>query len=132
MQKHPTLFTLLAEVPPPRGLYEAILARIDAAKRASARVRAGLFGAVAVLSGLALVPAVQYAFAQFYASGFYDYASLLLSDRSLALTYWRELSLTLLESLPALALLLVIPLFAALVWSLLRTVQTARIAYGTM
>ncbi|MDE1924632.1 MAG: hypothetical protein KGH79_00405 [Patescibacteria group bacterium] len=129
MQKRSTLFTLLAEATPPRGLYEAILARIEEAKRTQARVRSGIFGIVAVLSGAALVPAVQYALAQFYASGFYDYASLLLSDRSLALTYWREFSLTLLESLPALALLFVIPLVVALVWSLSRTIKTARVAF---
>lgn len=119
-----------AEVPAPRRLYEAVLVRIAALERRAARTRALLFGALSVLSLVALVPTLQYAGEQFYASGFYDYASLLFSDTSLALTYWREFALSLLESLPSLALLLLIPIVVVLLWSLTRAAQTARVAFA--
>jgi hypothetical protein len=129
MKKQENLYTIFTEVSPPHGLYEAILRRVALAERRHARISVGFFGFATFVLGAALVPAIQYAITQLYASGFYDYFSLLFSDSSFALTYWREFSLSLVESLPALALLLVIPLVVALVWSLRRTVQTARIAF---
>lgn len=128
MKEH--LHTILAQLKAPESLYEAVRVRITALERRSARVRSALFGALSLVSLAALVPALQYAGQQFYASGFYDYFTLLFSDSSLALAYWRELGLSLLESLPSLALLLLIPIVAMLLWSLKRAAQTARTAFA--
>ena len=121
---------VFAELKVPEALYRAVHMRISALERRSARVRAALFGFLSIVSLAALVPAVQYAAQQFYVSGFYDYATLMFSDSSLVVTYWREFGLSLMESLPSLALLLLIPIVAMLLWSLKRTVQTARIAFA--
>jgi hypothetical protein len=123
------LYRTLRAVEPPAGLYAGILVRIDLAKRRSAQMRAGIFGVVALVSGSLLVPIVQYTLQQFYASGFYDYFSLAMSDHSLVTTYWREFGLSLIESLPSLALLTLLPIAAALVWSLVRLVKNARNAF---
>ncbi len=122
------LYKCLHIIEPGAGIYQAILTRIAYARQRSARVRAGLFSALAVLSGAALVPALRYAAGQFYASGFYDYVTLIFSDRSLVLMYWRQFSLSLVESLPSLALLLLLPLIFLLVYSIRRAVQTGRVA----
>lgn len=115
---------------PRSGLCEAILARIALLERRYTRVRAGLFSALALVCAAALIPATQYAAEQFYASGFYDYLTLIVSDHTLVLTYWRQFGLSLLESLPSLALLLFVPLIIVLAYSLRRAVQTGRVAFG--
>ena len=112
------------------GLYHRVMERIALARQRAARIRTGLFGILAVVSGIALVPASQYAAEQFYASGFYDYLSLIISDRGFVFTYWQQFSFSLLESLPSLALLLLLPIAFALVYSLRRVVQTSRVAFS--
>jgi hypothetical protein len=122
------LYTCLEMLEPKAGLYQSILARIAYVERRSARVRTVLFSILAVLSGAALVPALRYAAEQFYASGFYDYLTLILSDHTLVLAYWQQFSLSLLESLPSLALLLLVPITFLLVYSVRRAVQIGRVA----
>jgi len=129
MEKEQSLYKYLQTVEPTAGLYQAILERIARAKRTEARIRTGLFGILAVVSGLALVPALQYTAEQFYASGFYDYLTLISSDRGFVLTYWRQFSLSLVESLPSVALLLLLPIALALGYSLYRLAQTGRVAF---
>jgi hypothetical protein len=127
--KQQGLHRTLATIEPPQGLYAAIMDRIDLAKRRGAQMRVGLFGILALASGALLVPAAQYLASQFYASGFYDYLSLAMSDHTLVMTYWREFGLSLVESLPSLAILLFVPIAAALVWSLVRLVKNARVGF---
>jgi hypothetical protein len=132
MKKEVSLYTYLHMLEPRAGLYRAILERIAYAERRSARVRTSLFSGLAILSGAALVPAVRYAAGQFYASGFYDYLTLIFSDRNVVLIYWRQLGLSLVESLPSLALLLLLPIIFLLVYSVRRAVQTGRVAFTSV
>ena len=132
MKKKAGLQAYFHSVEAPAGLCEAIMARIAYAQRRAAQLRTGLFGALALASGVALVPAFQYAAQQFYASGFYDYLSLLSTDSGFILTYWREFGLSLVESLPSLALLLLLPIACALAYSLYRLTQTGRVAFGRL
>jgi hypothetical protein len=122
------LTPLFREIEPPPGLIPMIFARISRERERVARVRLLAFGSVIVASLLLLIPAVQYALNEFYASGFYDYATL-LSD-SLLKGYSNELFYALADSLPSLALLLLGIIGAALVWSLIHANRDARIAFG--
>jgi hypothetical protein len=70
---------------------------------------------LAVASIGAIVASVKYALTAFYQSGFYSYASLLLSDPDMVLRYWREFGLALLESLPVIGIVcFLIAVFALL------------------
>lgn len=129
MKKQEGLYRALAPIEPPQGLYAAIMMRIELARRRAAQMRTALFGLLALVSTAALVQVVQYAAGQFYASGFYDYLTLILSDHTLVLTYWREFGLSLIESLPSVAILLLLPITAALLWSLVRLVKNARTGF---
>jgi hypothetical protein len=129
MEKGQKISVYLQTIEPAAGLYGAVMERIAYAKRRQARMRSGLFAALAIVSGAALVPAFQYTAEQFYVSGFYDYFTLVFSDRGFVLTYWRQFSLSLVESLPSLALLLLLPIVCALGYSLYRLTQTSRIAF---
>jgi len=121
---------IFSPVIPPAKLKARILARVSELERAHARVRAGIFGLIAAASAVLLVPLAQYTFAQFYASGFASYLSLLISDQGLVITYWREFVLSLVESLPSIALLMLLPVAAALVWALRGALRSVRIAYA--
>jgi len=113
----------------PPGLSAHVLARVAFARRREARVRAAVLGVlVACLVG-ALTFLLQYAASELYTSGFYEYASLLFSNSGFVLASWREMGFLLLESLPAIALLLVLAASAALVYLVRRTLATARVAF---
>src|SRR3989344_4709719 len=116
------------KVEPPQHLFEAVLAYIALARRRAARIRLAALGTVMVVSVAALVPSINYAIHEFYASGFYDYLSLFFSDSSVAFGHWQELSLSLAESLPSLAVLLLLGFSIALLWSLRRIAPNVRMA----
>lgn len=119
--------TPLWETEPPAELFSSILMRIALARRRAAQLRLTAFGTATLISVLLLVPAVQYAANEFYTSGFYDYASLFFDSFSHG--YSGELLYSLADSLPSLALLLLIAIGATFAWSLLQTKQNARLAF---
>lgn len=120
---------MLPESHIPKGLYEAVLARVASARRRSARLEFVLLAAIsAALTTLGWV-ALQYFAAESTVSGFSAYLSLLVSDTARVLTS-QEFFLSLVESLPSLALIAVIVLAGALIWSLRRTVKSAKSAFS--
>lgn len=88
-------------IEPPERLYNQILARIKREKRRIARIRLAFFGVVATASLVFIIPSFQYVAQEFAQSGFYKYLFLLFSDGGIVLASWRELALSLAESLPA-------------------------------
>lgn len=102
----------------PRELIHMILARIERARRRAARLRLAALGTVMAFSGMTLIPAISYTLHAFYTSGFYDYLTLFFSDGSAAFAHWQEISLSLVESVPSIALLLLVSVSAVFLWSL--------------
>jgi hypothetical protein len=121
---------LFQEIDPPQELFSAILARIARARQRAARIRIAVFSSGLFISVVMLVPAVSYLAHEFYASGFYDYVSVFFVDNTMATTYWRELLISMAETLPSLAILLLLGLVAVALWSLryvMRDFKTALI-----
>ena len=119
---------MLPESQPPYGLYEAVLARVAMARRRQARMEfVTLAGVSAVLTALGWV-ALQYLAAESATSGFTAYLSLLTSDTARVLGS-QEFFLSLIESLPSLALVAALVVVGALIWSLSRTIKSARSAF---
>lgn len=129
--KRELVHTVFDEIDPPKGFCAMLLQKIAFARRRRARFRLAREGAVFFLSGLMLVPLAQYAGSEFYASGFYDYASLLFSDRSV-LNSWQDFVYSLVESLPSVALLLLAAVTVALVWSLRRAIASSKLAFTSL
>jgi len=113
--------SFLTEVDPPEALSLRVLACIQAEKRRLARIRLYLFGTVSTFSFVALFPAFQYTLSEIASSGFYDYASLLISDTSSLLPYWKEFTLSLVETLPVFGIVLSL----ALIFLMLESLRTA-------
>ncbi len=59
-----------------------------------------VFTTTALVSIFGLVASVRYMIREFYQSGFYTYFSLVFSDTNTIVVYWRELSLSLVETMP--------------------------------
>lgn len=121
------------DVEVPARLYAAVLARVALARRRAARIRLAALGTVMTMSGLALASSLSYIAHEFYTSGLYDYFSLLFSDSTLALSHWQEFSLSLLEAVPSIALMLLIGCLALFFWSarrVLGSVSAAELSYG--
>lgn len=120
---------MLKEIEPPQNLCAHILLRVATLRQRRARIRFGLETLACFLSGAVLVPVATYVGSELYTSGFYDYFSLLSSDRSLVLASWREFLYSLIESLPSMGLLLFILALGALVWSFRRLLLSGRTAF---
>lgn len=123
---------LLAAIEPPASLVEAVVKRIARARRRGARARFALASIAALASGAALVTALEYALREFYASGFYDYMALFVTDPALAQGYTRDLLYSLAESLPSLAVLALLGAVALLAWALTRAVRDSRAAFTAL
>ena len=66
------------------------------------RIKLYLFSIVGSLSLVGFIPVLKTLFDGFTQSGFYEYFSLVFSSGSNLLSYWKELALSLIESLPIL------------------------------
>jgi hypothetical protein len=76
----------------------------------TARVKLWAFSLAGIISFAGLVPAFKILSSDFAQSGFYDYFSLLFGSNGSIISYWKELAFSLLESLPAISIILTLSL----------------------
>lgn len=114
--KYKNLFKKLQPAEVPAGLKENIMSRVRQEvrlKRAVVLVFAG-----SALTSLFLLVRVSMALMESaQRSGFWQYLSLAFSDYSIAAVYWRELLLSLVESLPMATLTACLALVLVSVWT---------------
>ena len=121
-----TLHECLLTVEPPQGLLAGILVRVHKEEKRRSRQKALLFGGSAVASLTATISLWSLLAHAATQSGFYHYISLLLSGDSAIYIYWRELMLSLVDSLPVFALLGFLSTVVFLVWSAAHTFTHTR------
>ena len=119
----------MKELKAPAHLLPAIMLRIGELRQRRARLYTFVLGLASLATGASLVPAWNYASQELYTSGFFDYGSLLFSDHSVVFSAWKEFALLMLESLPSIAVLLLLLLGGLFIWSLSRTVFNAKIVF---
>lgn len=122
------LFQTLRPITVPTGLSRAINAQIEREQRHGAQVRIAVFAPLAFLSGVAVVLSFQYLAQELSRSGISEYFSILLSDSGVALTYWKEFSLSVVEQLPVLGGALFLSAVLMLLSSLKSIIQNTHIA----
>lgn len=103
---------------PRSGALERVLVAVSAKQQASLLWRVRIFAVTAVLSVGALVPMVISLANAFSTSNFTTYVSLIFSDGSVVSLYWKEVGASLLQSLPAVSLMLTLALIGTFLWSL--------------
>ncbi|MCX6736294.1 MAG: hypothetical protein NTZ13_04380 [Candidatus Parcubacteria bacterium] len=109
-KNHKKFLPGLANIIPPREVYHHILFRIETERVRSARIRLALFSTASLLAGAAFYPAFQYALQGIYRSGSYEYISLIFSDGTALLPYWKEFFFTLIDALPVFEIALILTL----------------------
>ncbi len=115
------LFRKLPRVVAPQGLHRSVIMGVNEARVRVMRIKFAVFSVLGLASGATLFPLVSLTGTKMLESGFLDYASLAVSDSGAVLSYWREFSITLIESLPILGLTLIL-------CALLTSLQTFRLA----
>jgi hypothetical protein len=99
------LFSHLTDPELSGGLFGKIIQRIQNERRLrSIKRRIAFFSVGTVFSIVAFIFTLQMARAGFAESGFFQFFSLLFSDFSSVVLYWRNFGLTLLETLPVVSL----------------------------
>ncbi|MCX6739238.1 MAG: hypothetical protein NT098_04295 [Candidatus Parcubacteria bacterium] len=117
-KSHKKFLPGLVNIAPPREVYNHILFRVEMERVRMARTRLALFGGTSLLAGFALYPVFQYAAEGFSRSGSYEYLSLIFSDGTALLPYWKEFFFTLVESLPIFEIALVLTVSLVLLESI--------------
>jgi hypothetical protein len=115
--KYEQLFQNLPVLEPPRGLARDVLFRIELAQRRSARIRLICTGIIACVSFIVLIPMLRYVIQGFSQSGFYEYISIIFYDGGLLVSYWKEILLSLIDSVPYLGITGVFLSVLVLLWS---------------
>lgn len=107
-------------IEPPIGLYEKIMKRIHQKERVLVLRRVIIFSTTLIISLVSFFPVVSMLMYDINQSGFLQFSSLMFSDTSSVMTYWRSFMMTLLETLPALSL----ALFLAVLVTFLQSIKS--------
>ena len=126
MKNYQKLFIHIHEVQVPSNLRGAIFIRIEKESRKQAMVRFTLFATTAVGSLTSLFFISVSLFKNLIQSGSYNYASLLFSDVTTVLRYWKEFSLSFVESLPILGIAVFLSVSIVFLWTSAKALSTIR------
>ena len=100
-----------AKYEPQNGISIGILNSINNKLSLRNRVKLWIYASVSTVSFIGLFPMFKYLAGEFVSSGSYDYFSLLYSDGGSVMTsYWKDFTLSLVESLPLTSMILTLSL----------------------
>lgn len=123
------LFQKLEQMEPSEKLRDGILTRIDFEKRRSAMIRLAFLGTLATASFTAMILFFQDLMREFYQYGFYQYFSLIFSDGSVVMSYWKELTLSLAESAPLIEITILLAMILVFLVSLKLAIKNIGVNY---
>ncbi|MFA6050040.1 MAG: hypothetical protein WC761_02480 [Candidatus Paceibacterota bacterium] len=129
MKQEKTIETLIAQVEvqnPPEALCGIILQRLHLLERRALRIRLFLLSTVSILSLTGVIASFFSLGRAIARSGFSEYMYLVLSDYTILTTYWKEISLSLLETLPVLSLASALVVIGIFIWSSTKTASNVR------
>jgi hypothetical protein len=107
-----------SQIEPSKELLEKILKRIHHEERILVLRRVILFSITLIASAVGFIPAFKMLSADLAQSGFFNFFSLIFSDFSAVASYWKNFTLILLETLPAIAIVLFLALVLVFLQSL--------------
>jgi len=114
------------QLEPSQGLRGKIFVSIRQEEIRRARIYVAVSLAVLAASLCSVISAGIYMVRGFYRSSFYSYFSLLFSDPDITFSYWRELSFSLIETVPLVEITLSLIAVAALLISIRVLVNNAK------
>ena len=99
-QKYKKIFSFSIDDKAPERVFSAVLKRIEDRKTKQEHAKAFAHGLLAIIAVIAIVPAISYFISEATQSGFLQYLSLVFSDGSAILSDWKDLTMSILESIP--------------------------------
>ncbi len=114
-QKHNPFF--LEYVKPSQNLETKIINRISLLQRRRLFIKQSVYSLITVPSLIGSIYLGNYSAKAFIESGVYEYLSLIVSNINV-IVYWKDLSLTIIESLPFLELSIFLGFCGLCLWSL--------------
>jgi hypothetical protein len=93
---------------PPVNLLDDIIKRIHEEERLLVLKRFSLFSTFFIISVISILPSTKMLIADFNQSGFFYFFSLIFTDFPVIALYWKNFTIILLETLPAISLSLVL------------------------
>jgi len=124
-----TLFTQSENIELPQGLLESVLVKVRLEQKKSAKRELIFVGSTAAGSLIAIIPVFSYFIDGFIQSSFYQYFSLIFSEGTGALAFWKEIGMSLAESLPILSVTVFLTVLVVLIWSIARTARDVKIVF---
>ncbi len=125
MSKENNISKFLGELEPPPNLQDRVVLNIRKLELAQDRKKAVMFGFGALISVSATIFVAVTSLGTFMQSEFYHYLSIIFSGDNV-LAYWKELSLSLVESLPIFAVISLLIAVTVSLWSVSNTVTSVR------
>ncbi|MEI6553682.1 MAG: hypothetical protein WCO09_03875 [bacterium] len=110
----------------PTNLVKNIILRVDKKAHNGARLKAFGLGLVSISSFLVSIPIISQIITSFTQSGFYNYLSIVFSDSDVAIIYWKEILMSLTDSLPTVAITGLLAVAIIFVWSTLKATSFAK------
>jgi hypothetical protein len=102
---------------PTKDLRRNIIFGIKREEHRRAKIYIFSYASIVPISLVGVVLSFRYVSEGFYQSGFYEYLSLLFSGDSVVYEYWKELSLSLVDSMPIIGIIAFLVALGVLVWS---------------
>jgi hypothetical protein len=109
---------IIPHVVPQNTLFERIVMAIYEKQERMRLWRVRVFAGTVVLSVAALIPIVASLISALHSSNFGAYFSLIFSDSGVFLSAWKDIGVSLAESLPAITMAATLALLGILLWSL--------------
>ena len=119
------------EISIPKNLVDNIVLRIEKESHKEAKLRAISLSLVSVTSLLISIPIISSLITSFTQSGFYNYLSIIFSDSDVAITYWKEILMSLAESLPVIGITSLFVVMAIFTWSTIKAASETKTALQT-
>ncbi|MCX6715989.1 MAG: hypothetical protein NT077_03150 [Candidatus Taylorbacteria bacterium] len=120
------LFKNLKQIKPAPGFEMQVISNIHIFDMREARVRTWSFGSIAAVALVLAMVVGKYLYGAFLQSGFYEYLSLAFSGDSTVYTYWKELSISIAESIPIIGLAVLLVIVTVLIWSGAQAITNSR------
>ena len=116
---------------PPADLFHKIITRIKEEHRLmSIRRRIFVFSSLSIISIIALIPAFGWVQKSFTESGFFQFLSLIFTDTSVVLAYWKSFTLALIESLPIITLSVFLTVLSVFLSSLKSLAKNIKVVFS--
>jgi 3'-phosphoadenosine 5'-phosphosulfate sulfotransferase (PAPS reductase)/FAD synthetase len=115
----------------PAGLFHKIIARIKEEHRLmSIRRRIFVFSSLSIISIVTLIPIFNWTHQSFSETGFFQFLSLIFTDTSVVLAYWKSFVMTLTESFPIISATVFLAAFAILLTFLKSLAKNIKVVFS--